>query len=76
MGLVAYLATGFVYLTSGLVVPGAGLAVLWVAYLAGLWLVTRLVVAWSWWVLASAPAAVAFWWLYLLVGENLLGWTA
>ena len=52
VGLVAYLATGFVYLTSGLVVPMPWLAVLWVVWLVGLWLVARLFQAWSWWVLA------------------------
>ena len=75
VGLVAYLATGFVYLTSGLVVPMPWLAVLWVVWLVGLWLVARLFRAWSWWVLAAAPLAAAFWFLYLTAGERLLGWT-
>lgn len=75
-GLLAYLATGFLYLTSGLVVPGWGLIVLWAVWLAAMWLVARLVARWSWWVLAAAPAALVFWWLYLLVGESLFGWTA
>lgn len=76
LGLAAYLATGFLYLTSGLVVPGGALVVLWVVWLVGVWAVARLMVGWSWWVLAAAPAAVAFWWAYLLAGEGLLGWTA
>ena len=75
VGLVAYLATGFVYLTSGLVVPMPWLAVLWVVWLVGLWLVARLFRAWSWSVLAAAPLAAAFWFLYLTAGERLLGWT-
>lgn len=76
LGLVAYLAVGFLYLTSGLVVPGMALVLLWVVWLVGMWGVARLVARWSGWVWLAAPAALAFWWLYLLVGENLFGWTA
>ncbi len=76
LGLVAFLATGFLYLTSGLVVPGVGLLVLWLAWLAGMWWVARKVADWSWWVLAAAPAALAFWWLHLWFGEAVFGWTA
>lgn len=76
LGLVAYLAVGFLYLTSGLVVPGVALIVLWLVWLGGMWWVARTVAGWSWRVLAAAPAALAFWWLYLWVGETVFGWTA
>lgn len=76
MGLVAYLASGFLYLTSGLVVPGLALVLLWLVWLVGMWWVARMVAVWSWWVLASGPAALAFWLLYLWFGETVLGWTA
>lgn len=76
LGLVVYLATGFLYLTSGLVVPGLALILLWLVWLAGMWWVARRVAGWSWWVLAAAPAALAFWWIYLWFGEAVFGWTA
>lgn len=75
IGLVAYLATGFIYFTSGLVVPGVALIVLWLIWLAGMWFVAKLVARWSWWALASAPTAVLFWLAYLSLGEALFGWT-
>lgn len=75
LGLVAFLATGFLYLTSGLVVPGGGLIVLWLVWLAGMWGVARMVTGWSLWVLAAAPAALAFWGAYLWFGETVFGWT-
>lgn len=76
LGLVAYLASGFLYLTSGLVVPGFALVVLWLVWLGGMWWVARMVAVWSWWVLAAGPAALTFWLLYLWFGERVFGWTA
>ena len=76
VGVAAYLVVGFFYLTSGLVVPFPWLAILWAVWLVGLWLVARLTRTWSWWVLAAAPLAAAFWFLDLSLGERLLGWTA
>lgn len=75
VGLLAYLASGFLYLTSGLVVPGGALVVLWLVWLTGMWFVAKLLARWSWWVLLSAPAAVLFWVVYLSLGETLFGWT-
>ena len=42
VGIVLYLALGFLHLTSGLVVPLPGLVVLWVVWVAGWYLVVRL----------------------------------
>ena len=77
LGLLAYLVTGFFpYLASGLMVPGPWLFILWAVWVVGL------VLAWQTFqrrpamVLLFAPAAVAFWFLYLTAGEQLLGWTA
>ena len=75
-GLLLYLATGFFYLTAGLVVPGFFLVALWAIWFAGLWYVIRLVKDWSWWTLLAGPAAFAFWWAYLSAGGALLDWTA
>lgn len=76
VGLLAYLAAGFIYLTSGLVVPAPWIFILWGLWLVGMWVVARLVARWSWWTLAAGPLAFGFWWAYLAVGESLLGWTA
>jgi hypothetical protein len=76
VGLIAYLVVGWVpYLVSGLVVPGLALFLLWAVWIAGL--------VWAWrtfrkrpvWTLAFAPAAVAFWFLYVTIGEQVFGWT-
>lgn len=75
LGVVVYVATGFLYLTSGLVVPGWPLVVLWLIWLVGMWYVARLVARWSWWTLATGPAAVLFWVTYLSAGEAWFGWT-
>ena len=76
VGLLAFLASGFIYVTSGLVVPHPWLVLLWVIWLIGMAVVARLTARWSWWVLAAAPAAMAFWFIYLMAGEAFLGWRA
>jgi len=77
VGLLAYLVVGvFPYLASGLMVPGPWLYILWATWVMGLilaWRVFRVRPAMT---LAFAPAAVAFWFLYVNLGEQLLGWTA
>ena len=77
VGLLAYLLVGFFpYLASGLMVPGPWLFILWAIWLAGA------VLAWLTFqrrplrVLIFAPAAVAFWFLYVTAGEQFLDWTA
>lgn len=76
LGLIAYIATGFLYLVSGLVVPLGWLILLLAIWLAGLWLTTLQVARWSWWALAGAPVALVVWWVYVTLGGALLGWTA
>jgi hypothetical protein len=77
IGIGLYLAVGFFYLSSGLVVP----VFPWLILLNILWVV-GLVVAWRasterWWTaLVSGPIAWVFWVLYVSAGEALLGWTA
>ncbi len=66
----------FPYLASGLMVPGPWLFVLWAIWLAGAFLAWRTFQRRPVMVLLFAPAAVAFWFLYLTAGEQLLGWTA
>jgi hypothetical protein len=76
VGLVAYLVVGAVpYLTSGLVVPGPWIYILWALWLVGLVLAWRTFRTRPAMVLLFAPAALAFWFLYVTAGEQLLGWT-
>lgn len=76
LGLLGYIATGFVYLISGLVVPIGFLILLLAFWLVGLWITATYVARWSWWVLASGPLALSFWWAYVTLGGAFLGWTA
>ena len=77
VGLLAYLVVGaFPYLTSGLMVPGPWLYILWAIWLVGAVLAWRTFQRHPVRVLFFAPAAVVFWFLYVTAGEQLLGWTA
>lgn len=76
VGIVAYALTGFLFIAGGLVVPGPWLYVLWAAWLAGVYLVFRLFITRRPWTFLAAVAAVAFWWVFVTLGEALLGWTA
>ena len=76
LGIALYAALGFLYLTSGLVVPLPGLIVMWVVWLAGWYLVVRLYRARRAWVPVVAIGGAAFWWAYVSLGASLFGWTA
>ncbi len=76
VGLVAYAATGILYLASGLLVPGTWIVVLWVMWIAGLYLTRRLFRDARHWTPIVAVAAATFWWLFVTLGENMFGWTA
>jgi hypothetical protein len=76
-GLALFAPVGFFYLASGLVVPtwpwlvilnaiGAIAVVLTVKYSADRWSVA----------LIGPVATMAFWYLYVNLGDGLLGWTA
>ncbi|HSJ27463.1 MAG TPA: hypothetical protein VLB67_04585 [Acidimicrobiia bacterium] len=77
IGLALYLLVGFFYLASGLLVPTWPWLVILVAVgTAGFVLALRLSVD-RWWVALAAPfAAALFWFLYVNLGDALLGWTA
>lgn len=67
---------GFMYLMSGLVVPG-----LWLFGMYALFTVVVVVTVWlvrrgSWWALATPPLAAALWYAILYAGGEFLGWTA
>ena len=77
VGLLAYVAVGlFPYLTSGLMVPGPWLYILWAIWVIGAVLAWRTFRTRPVMVLLFAPVAVAFWFIFVTVGEQLFGWTA
>lgn len=76
VGVILYLVVGFFYLTSGLVVPGIALALLWAIWLGGLWLVVRLFRTRPQLVPLLAVGAAAFWFAYVEGGAQIFGWTA
>jgi hypothetical protein len=63
------------YLSSGLVIPAPWLFLLWAVWIVGLILAWRTFRSRPALVLVLPVAAVAFWYLYLVAGEQLLGWT-
>ena len=76
LAVVAQLLVGFLYLVSGLAVPGYALIPLWFWWL----LLTTLMMRWalqrSWWALAVPVIAFVTWQVVLLLGDRFLGWTA
>ena len=76
IGIILYVAIGLVYLTSGLVVPYPWLLVLWGVWVAGIYALVTVFRERRVWTPLVAVGAAAFWWVFLTVGENLLGWTA
>ncbi|MGH8945101.1 MAG: hypothetical protein ACRDVL_03015 [Acidimicrobiia bacterium] len=76
LGIGLYLAVGFVYLVSGLVVPPPWLVVLWMIWLVGLYPLVMVFRRRRVWTPLVPVAAAVFWALYLTIGEMLLGWTA
>lgn len=76
VGFVLYLGVGFVYLTSGLVVPGIALVLLWLVWLAGLWLAIRWFRTRPQLVPLVAVGAAIFWFIYVQGGSAIFGWTA
>jgi len=76
VGIVAYAATGILYLASGLIVPGPWIIVLWAIWIAGMYLVVTLFRQHRLWTPVIAVGAAALWWLFVTVGESLFGWSA
>ncbi len=73
---VAHLLIGYIYLVSGLAVPGYALIPLWVWWLVLAGVLIRLAVLRSWWSAVIPFIAAATWVLVVLGGGELLGWTA
>lgn len=67
--MILYLAMGFIYITSGLVVPSPWLFVLWAIWIAGLYLLVSIYRTRRVWTPAVAVGAAIVWWVYLTVGE-------
>ena len=73
---VLHLLVGYVYLISGLAVPGYALLPLWGWWFVLTYRLLRLAGRRSPWVLAVPAVAAATWFLVVLLGGELLGWTA
>ena len=76
VGIVLYGIVGYVYLVSGLVVPGVWLIVLWLGWIAGLWVLVRVFRTMRAWTPLVAVGAMAVWAIYVSLGGYLLDWTA
>jgi hypothetical protein len=70
----AHLLVGYLYLASGLVVPGYALVPLWIWWAVQAWFLVRLARRSSWWTPLVPLVALTSWWLVLTLGESLLGW--
>ncbi|HLM06249.1 MAG TPA: hypothetical protein VK402_13795 [Blastococcus sp.] len=73
---VALLLVGFLYLVSGLAVPGYALIPLWIWWFVQAWYLVRLAARGSWWTPLVPVVALVSWWAVLMIGGNLLNWTA
>ena len=70
-----HLLVGYFYAVSGLVVPLYALVPLWIWWVVQAFALLRLALRGSWWTPAVPVVAAVTWWLVLVLGENLLGWT-
>ena len=73
---VVHLLVGYVYLVSGLVVPGYALLPLWAWWFVLAWVLVRLAVRRSWWSAAIPFIAAATWFAVVFGGGALLDWQA
>lgn len=76
IGIALYVATGFFYLVSGLVVPAPWLFLLWAIWVAGIYVLVTVFRRARAWTPAVAVAAAVLWWLYVTIGGAFLDWTA
>jgi len=76
VGIILYLIVGYFYLVSGLVVPGVWLIVLWLIWIAGIYVLVRVFRTARAWTPLVAVGAMAVWAIYVSLGGALLDWTA
>lgn len=76
IALVLHAVVAFPYLLSGLAVPIHGVIFLWALWGAFLVVILRLGRRHSWLTLAVPPVAFTAWYVVLLMGGEILGWTA
>jgi hypothetical protein len=70
------LPIGYLYLVSGLAVPGYALIPLWIWWFVQAWYLVRLAARGSWWTPLVPVVAFGSWWLVLMFGGYVLGWQA
>ncbi|MGD2061170.1 MAG: hypothetical protein PVF87_09915 [Acidimicrobiia bacterium] len=77
IGIVLYALVGVFYLFSGLMVPVIPwLILLWAVWVAGIYPLVFVLRNRRIWTPLVAVCAMAFWWLYLTLGDAIGGWTA
>ncbi len=76
VGIVLYVTTGWLYLSSGLVVPFPWVYILWTIWLGGLLVLRSVMRNNPAWTPMVAVAAVAVWVAFVQLGSWLFGWTA
>lgn len=73
---VAHLVPGFFILVSGLVAPAWAVLLMGLGWIALLVLLVRMVERRSWWTPVIPIATMALWYVVIMLGEDLLGWSA
>ncbi len=76
IGLILFLAVGWLYLFSGLMVPVWAVGLLWVLYIVFLAVLIKIWRSNPWLVLAMPFVTYLVWVGVLLAGDIFLGWTA
>ena len=73
---IGHALVGFLYLVSGLAVPGWAVVLLLLWWLLLAWWLVRLAARRSWWTPAVPVVGVVTWVVVVTAGSQLLGWTA
>ena len=76
VGIALYLAVGFLYLGSGLVMPYPWVFLMWAGWLTGLLVLVRVFQESPLWTPAVAVGALLIWVVVVQTGSWLFGWTA
>jgi hypothetical protein len=76
IGALLYLAVGWIYLGSGLVMPYPWVYGMWAIWIAGLFVLIRVFERSQMWTSAVPIVAVVIWVVLVQLGSWLFGWTA
>lgn len=76
LGMLLYIPVGFFYFGSGLVTPIWFAVIMWIVWVAGLWVLTRVFQRTPMRTWIVPVAAIVLWATVVSLGDWLLGWTA